>query len=362
MIVVGELSVGPLTRHQRPPPIFKEPTQLTCFSLDDERRFHADQRSLRDYFPFSSCPPIDLFRGHDTFRMRTEDVSEHLDHLLKALLVAPKHDIPSPNFVTWRGVMTKLLCTPYESRDRYTLNILRHANVVYMEEQLSDATLHGIATRSHQEKLLMYSGYRFEHVCTTPRVGSSFTELASDSSVPDNNSACFCTVVRTQLGRHRLILGAEIDARFDGSIPLTPSNCVEFKTSVYIETARQHHSFVTRKLLKFWAQSFLAGVPRIVCGFRNSAGILKSIQAFETMAIPRCVRGKDNAWDPSVCLNFAEHVLNWLADFVKESDPIVTYALSFVPLPQPHLVLSKDDQGSASFLPNWYTEAGPLFQ
>jgi len=38
--------------------------------------------------------------------------------------------------------------------------------------------------------------------------------------------------------------------------------------------------------MKFWAQSFLVGVPRIVVGFRDDEGIVNSLQTFKTTDIP----------------------------------------------------------------------------
>ena len=40
------------------------------------------------------------------------------------------------------------------------------------------------------------------------------------------------------------------------------------------------------KLMKWWAQSFLVGVPKIVCGFRDDDGIVKNLQSFRTSMIP----------------------------------------------------------------------------
>ena len=37
--------------------------------------------------------------------------------------------------------------------------------------------------------------------------------------------------------------------------------------------------------MKWWAQSFLVGVPKIVCGFRDDEGIVKSLQHFKTLMI-----------------------------------------------------------------------------
>ncbi len=65
-----------------------------------------------------------------------------------------------------------------------------------------------------------------------------------------------------------------------------------------------------RKLLKFWIQSFLLGVPKIVVGFRSKEGILQRIEELETKSIPGTVkrRGK-GTWDGNVCINFTASFL-----------------------------------------------------
>jgi hypothetical protein len=44
-----------------------------------------------------------------------------------------------------------------------------------------------------------------------------------------------------------------------------------------------------RKLMKYWIQSFLLGVPRIVVGFRTRDGILVEAKDIETHRIPEIV-------------------------------------------------------------------------
>ena len=45
--------------------------------------------------------------------------------------------------------------------------------------------------------------------------------------------------------------------------------------------------YFRNKLLKWWAQSFLVGVPKIICGFRDDEGIVNNLQPFRTIDIPR---------------------------------------------------------------------------
>lgn len=61
-----------------------------------------------------------------------------------------------------------------------------------------------------------------------------------------------------------------------------------------------------RKLMKYWIQSFLLGVPRIVVGFRTRDGILVEAKDIETRRIPEMVNAYPNPkWNADMCVNFA---------------------------------------------------------
>jgi len=68
-----------------------------------------------------------------------------------------------------------------------------------------------------------------------------------------------------------------------------------------------------RKLMKFWIQSFLLGVPKIIVGFRDQNGILVRIEEMETAAIPGTVKRRNNGtWDGNMCINFTAAFLEHL--------------------------------------------------
>ncbi|KAK5135342.1 hypothetical protein LTR04_004619, partial [Oleoguttula sp. CCFEE 6159] len=94
--------------------------------------------------------------------------------------------------------------------------------------------------------------------------------------------------------------------------PTQPTNWVELKTAAASLTptdALKHE----RKLLKFWIQSFLLGVPRIVVGFRSASGILAHLEELDTRSIPGHVKRQGKAsWDGNVCINFAAGFLDVL--------------------------------------------------
>ncbi len=89
-----------------------------------------------------------------------------------------------------------------------------------------------------------------------------------------------------------------------------PINWVELKTAATPLSDRDVLKY-ERKLLKFWIQSFLLGVPRIIVGFRSKNGILQSLEELETSEIPRLVkqRGK-GTWDGNTCIDFTASFLD----------------------------------------------------
>lgn len=46
------------------------------------------------------------------------------------------------------------------------------------------------------------------------------------------------------------------------------------------------------KLLKWWAQSFLPGVPRVVAGFRDQEGVVVSVETFHISKISQLIKVK----------------------------------------------------------------------
>ncbi|KAH1182975.1 hypothetical protein KIL84_004467 [Mauremys mutica] len=202
-----------------PFPFYRRPAEEGRFSLDAQRRYHPDARQLRYFAPPPAErpePPFDLRHGYrDCYVRRDEGRREGLEHLLQ--WVAGNRDRlraqgdaagrpVNADFVTWRGHLTKVLTTPYESQEGWLLAV-----------SLFRGTLH--------------------------------------------------------------------------------------------------------KLIKWWAQSFLPGVSRIVAGFRAPDGSVAALETFETMKIFQLIRGDRGCWKPAVCMNFCEAFLAFLKSVVTEDDP-----------------------------------------
>ncbi|KAL9002845.1 MAG: hypothetical protein Q9188_004246 [Gyalolechia gomerana] len=173
------------------------------------------------------------------------------------------------------------------------------------------------------QDLMSYWGYKFETISLLPapwaETSRDYIESREDLTV--SNSAQYCSVVKTGIGESKLILGGEVDAIWDTKPPdpSSPINWVELKTAATPLSDRDILKY-ERKLLKFWIQSFVLGVPKIIVGFRSKEGVLQSLEELETAQIPRLVKAKGKgSWDGNVCINFTAVFLDCMVtscDFI----------------------------------------------
>lgn len=107
---VQRFPIQPLNRFQGASASIKRPREVAHFSYDDNHEYRDDESSISYYVP----PPMgaDLKEGFETFRHYEDIEDPHLDSLLKALIHKEGKDATGEaikaDFVTWRGMMTKV--------------------------------------------------------------------------------------------------------------------------------------------------------------------------------------------------------------------------------------------------------------
>ncbi|XP_051905505.1 decapping and exoribonuclease protein [Hippocampus zosterae] len=345
--------------YERDFPLYKQPVEVGSFSLDSERRFFNDRRQLRYYVEPEKSPHFDLRDGYvDRYIKRDESVKEKLDHILRWILanrtkLTGRSEASSSSgfdvdFVTWRGHLTKLLTTPYETREGWLLAVTKFKGTLYISEVETDAARRDRETRTGRHQEMMYWGYKFEQFMCADKMDGS-----PDSSGVVNTNEAFCTVVQTRLSDHRLLFSGEVDCRDkDPNAPAPPACYVELKTSAEISTPKQRSNFYRFKLLKWWAQSFLPGVPRVVAGFRDDDGVVISVETFHISKISRLIKAEDRCWKPTVCMNFCSDFLTFVKCVATEDDPRVVYLFCWNP--RCDVTYSVHRDSSYSFLPDWY--------
>ncbi|KAI0244027.1 decapping endonuclease targeting mRNA [Massospora cicadina] len=206
------------------------------------------------------------------------------------------------------------------------LSATRFKNVLYVNEIKTEEKKAQERNRSERQKLMCYWGYKFEALSTICKPKPSDKEesmrLARERlhNIVNNHNE-HCSVFKSSLDDFRLIMGAE--------------------------------------LLKFWAQSFLAGIPNIVVGFRDDEGKLRKIEHLKTLAIPAIVRAK-GYWDPNVCLRFARQVLKFIVKNVTIDDPYLTYTITYDPTNQDLKIVKDASPSPHSFLTQAFVHSATL--
>ncbi|KAL2273648.1 hypothetical protein FJTKL_04181 [Diaporthe vaccinii] len=238
---------------------------------------------------------------------------------LPAVSISTQHVLVSlrDQWLTWSQIMS----SPFDDRDGFELNATLYQDCIFVEEN------HAYRMRSQAEQaaqpwrgpipqeIMQFWGYKFETLATLPapwgETSREYIEGREREVV--NNKAQYCSVVRTGLGKTVLCLGGEVDAVWDSKPPKAgdPINWVELKTSAEMRNDRDRDNF-ERKLLKFWIQSFLLGVPRIIVGFRSRDGILQRVEDMDVASIPDTIARRGRQWDGNICTNFAASFLEWL--------------------------------------------------
>ncbi|RDB26378.1 Decapping nuclease RAI1 [Hypsizygus marmoreus] len=348
---------------------FQQPTQLISFSYNPSRELEFTDSALRYFVD----PPLGAKLGYGYERwVRRPEQRGRLDGLVQAFSKARSRDTSSLDdvgVVAWRGVMTKILTSPYEEKEGWELNVMFVNGTMYFEEHLSESRLKEKNDMEPRHRLQSYYGYAFESYCTSDSPTRQM--VSSNPSNPmgwggdvDTNVQ-WCSVVRTKLGSTRLVIGGEVDCVREKYTHQTDT-FVELKTSLAIRGPHDEAKF-ERKLLKFYFQSFLLGVPEILVGFRTPSGVVTTIQSFKTIQIPRLVRGKPGAWDPLVCLDWGNRFLSFLKDVVKREvaqhdAPTLVWRVKFAP--KAGVTVDILDPGGVQdveagedrvgFLPKWY--------
>ena len=78
-----------------------------------------------------------------------------------------------------------------------------------------------------------------------------------------------------------------------------------------------------RKLQRFWSQSFLLGVGKIIVGFRDDGGVLRSVTELDTQAIPTIAkRSGRGLWDGKLSIDFTASVLKWLLETIVDDGSV----------------------------------------
>ena len=137
--------------------------------------------------------------------------------------------------------------------------------------------------------------------------------------------------------------GAEVDCvdHTLGKEFQPPDNFVEIKTT--------HWYARNRKLQKWWCQSHLAGIPRILAAYRDNDGFVNSAEIIETESIPQIAARNGFTWKPRTMIGFLEAFLTFVQKMVKDDN--LCYCFEGNPEREEVRCSSYPDR---NFIPDWY--------
>uniref|UniRef100_A0A061REV9 Decapping nuclease n=1 Tax=Tetraselmis sp. GSL018 TaxID=582737 RepID=A0A061REV9_9CHLO len=252
--------------------------------------------------------PVDLNVGFSLFqdRDRTNPYPAPLANILRSLEEHGQDEIlREATFVTYRGNIAKLLLVPYNDREEWHMEAERQGETIFLNVVEAPSSLERQARDGNNpsRRAMQYWGFAFEEACNA---GGAGLQVGVDSTEGFNS------VSLTSIGEHQLVIASEVDCQRGPTSSSGTGGYIELKTTRLMESQKQVDSFERHKLSKWWAQSYPAGVPTIVVGFRDDDGFVQKLQELETAKLPKYVAGKRFAWDAGVCLSFLNRSLAWL--------------------------------------------------
>lgn len=273
-----------------------------------------NDHSLLSYFRFpSSSTRIDLNRNFDlneNFSQSPTSIS-HLDNFIN-YLIDRDFSFNDYNFVTYRGILTKLSTLFYNYDEDFKFNCTLINDTIFISDNSPLAS-----PSNHFHKLSMYHGYAFEYYCTN-----------DNDDVRVNTNEQYININDVTLSDKKILIAGEVDCINDNN------EYVELKTSKVI-TNRHDQNIFDKKLLKFYFQSYLLNISKIVVGFKDKKGFIDDIKEFNTLDLPNLVKGKTFEWNPDVCLSLTSMLLDFISYNIKShtkyvNKPNLTYQLNYV--------------------------------
>lgn len=119
-------------------------------------------------------------------------------------------------------------------------------------------------------------------------------------------------MARSRLGKHNIIICGEVDA-LDNAVrdERSMAKYVELKTRIIPKEDRQEKNFRRYKLWNWWSQSYLMGLKRVICGFRDHNGVVRYLKEFNVETIPEECE-KEGLWCRADGLNFCNQFLSFV--------------------------------------------------
>ncbi|GMR36153.1 hypothetical protein PMAYCL1PPCAC_06348, partial [Pristionchus mayeri] len=258
-----------------------EPRQIGEFS-GHASSITCDRSNLRHLkgFDKNSKTKFDLDAGFATWIPK--DADNYRNDLRELQLwaaeigscLSAKEAFDDADLVCVRGSLTTIGTTPYNDDKGWRMVAMKTRGVIYLHDcAVRDGSRFASASCARLAHC-MYWGFKFEQYMTTDE------EKNSDICSPVDCRETYHAVLRADLVRRgrddplRLAYSAEIDAVDE----IAGDRFVELKTT----GEKLNEKFWAYKAHKWWLQSTLSGIDRIVVGHRNPSGVVVQVRNMDT--------------------------------------------------------------------------------
>ncbi|KAL5473791.1 hypothetical protein EMCRGX_G028347 [Ephydatia muelleri] len=204
-----EFPVRELEEFYKDCPAYRLPVELGSFSLDSRGKYVDGRNQLRLYAPPGKLN-LDLSVGWSEFVPKKCSVpTSKLDPILRWIVrngnqFLPKANPKSPtvlndkaksgdlqtvvasplpadgrpdnlltNFITWRGMLTKLMCSPYDKSEPWKLAATLFNGTIYLSEIETEESKTKNAAQTPREEKMSYWGLKFEDYMTKKGKGTT---------------------------------------------------------------------------------------------------------------------------------------------------------------------------------------------
>ncbi|KAG8185232.1 hypothetical protein JTE90_002761 [Oedothorax gibbosus] len=354
---------------------FRKPSEIGHYSVDGVKEFHDDNRQMKWIYKPSSGWNADLGPeshwdlnvGYPQAIKKDFENKKYITHILKWILnhreeiqrvfLSPKSNNLKIDFVCSRGLLQNICCTlktGKSSRDEWSFCASKFKSTIYMCSFETDNQIMDRKNETEKTKVMTTWGAKFEQHMTSGAPNSM-----PNTSVPVNENEGYYVVLKGQLNEYYLLYSAEVDGK-DPAIPQEYSyfNSILKETDCYVELKTTRHGsdkgrYYRPTLFKWWLQSFLAGIPKIICGVRNDTGVVGQLKTFQTENILEIIQEKRNI---NNCLKICHEILGFVKECIQEDDPKIVYRFFYEPC-TPYVKCEKlINPGQFKILPDWFAD------
>mmetsp|Transcript_21324 Transcript_21324/g.46770 ORF Transcript_21324/g.46770 Transcript_21324/m.46770 type:complete len:441 (-) Transcript_21324:127-1449(-) len=289
-----------------------QPREVACWTrtstLDGGNVLHGDRSGMPSCEAYPSIP-ADLNEGYPSaYIKKPEGVHPGVEPVVEAISRSGT-SWEDCDVCTFRNNLNKIGKTPIDAREPWELDACFTESTLFLDiREASEAASRRPFPDSDR---FCYYGYKFEALCC----GESRVDATSE----------YCAVMRIRIGGLRIMFGAEIDCcdvkgifRPPGGRAKPQREYIEFKTHRLPQHPGQHKTLLRFKYPRWWLQSWLAGVPRMLVGGWDQGGVLRQMEVIATTDLPKLSARGGHAWDPWQCILFLHAVATWMQRLAKQ--------------------------------------------